>query len=348
MPQLSTLLVPCTAAAVAVVSADLLLFAPDEGAEVERTATWTESTTAVDVVLLLDGKETAEVPTVYASYERELSVESKEVFARSGDGRPLELVRRFGPITQEASADIELRLPSGTAELSIEGEGSCELEEIGVRFVWNADDGAWVKSYADDYEGREELLEGLRPTTEFIALLPEDPEIEAGDRWDVEPDSLFDLLRPGGTLPLDVETDLDALEGVLDPLLLPGVFDSLEGAREGAIEAVVKAIEDGTAVIELDVEVEVLTDFAGTGAIDIEPALPQGATAEVASAEYRTTIDGTGELVWDLAAGRMASFRFDAETEIEIDVELEVSADGQPLEVSLRESREGRIGLVVE
>ena len=63
---------------------------------------------------------------------------------------------------------------------------------------------------------------------------------------------------------------------------------------------------------------------------------------------YDTAIDGKGELTWDIEAGRMTSVVFDATVEIEIELDVDVNADGQDLEFSLREKREGKIGLTIE
>jgi len=338
--------------AATVLSRDVVRFAPEDGSEVERTITWTESTSSSEVTLTLDGEETSEVPTPFAAVERTLSIESKDQFVRSTPGKQLEFVRRFGPITLESAAELDLETVGGTAELSFEGEGGSELEDVGVRFVWNEEDESWEKSFADDYEGSDDLLEGLSPTTELIALLPEpqegDDELAVDDRWDLEMDTLFDVLVPGGRPPINFESDLQALDGVLDPLELPGVFQCLVGDGEGEIECLVKSIEDGVAVIELTVDVTITSDqLEHVGGL-VDAALPDGATAEIQISEYVTAIDGTGELVWDLGASRMSSFRFDAKVEVEVLLGIDVTVDGSDVVFEMSETRTGEISVEIE
>lgn len=334
--------------ATAVLSLDVVRFAPEDGSEVERTITWTESTSSSEVTVTLDGEETSEVPTPFATVERTLSIESKDQFVRSTPGKQLEFVRRFGPITLESSAELGLETIGGTAELSFEGEGGSELEDVGVRFVWNEEDEVWERSFADDYEGSDELLEGLSPTTELIALLSDEEELAVGDSWDIEVDMLADILVPGGRPPIDFESDLQALEGVLDPLELPGVFQCLVGDGEGDIGARVKSIEDGIAVIELTVDVTISSDkLEHVGAL-VEAALPDGATAEIQISEYTTAIDGKGELAWDLAESRMSSFRFDAKVEVEVVLGVDVTVEGSDVVFEMRETREGEISVEIE
>ncbi|MEM9379574.1 MAG: hypothetical protein AAGB93_06440 [Planctomycetota bacterium] len=325
---------------------EVLRFAPSDGSEVERTATWTESSKSTSVDITLGGQPTSEVPTPFTTVERTLEIESTEQFVRSAPGRPLELVRRFGPITLETGADLTLE-PAG-GNLRLEGEGGSLLEGVGVRFLWNEDEESYERSYADDYEADESLLETLRPTTDFLVLLPEGEDVEVDAAWDVELDALFDLLRPGGTLPIQFESDLQALEGVLDPLLLPGVLQCLEGEQEGEISARVVSIEDGIAAIRFQVEANVVADKADHVGALLGRATPEGAVAEMNTATYSTSIDGKGTLEWDLAESRMASFRFEAAFELEIEIVVEAQAEGQEIEFVMEEEREGTISLVVE
>ena len=345
--SLSSLALASSAAAAAGVAAfEVIRFAPSDGSEVERTATWTESSKTTSVDITLGGQPTDEVPTPFTSVARTLEIESTEQFVRSTPGRPLELVRRFGPITLETGADLELE-PSG-GKLRLEGEGGSLLEDVGVRFIWNEDEETYERSYADDYEADESLLEGLRPTTDFLALLPEDEDVELGAEWDVDLDALFDVLRPGGTLPIAFESDLQALEGILDPLLLPGVFQCLEGEQEGSLSARVESIEDGLASIRFKLEATVVADKEEHVGAMLARATPEGAIAEMNTASYTSKIDGKGTLDWDLAESRMASFRFEAEVECEIELVVDVDAEGQEFEFVMEEEREGTISVVVE
>ena len=152
--------------------ADTPRFHPSERTELERVTTWAESIETVDVEILQDGEPAAGIPSVTAAVDRTLSITTIDTFLRSDINRPLEIVRRFDDVTMEMEADLTLGMPDGDVELTVSGEGESELESVGVRLSWDEDASTWIKTFADDFEGREELLEGLEPNAEFIALLP--------------------------------------------------------------------------------------------------------------------------------------------------------------------------------
>lgn len=324
------------------------MFLPKAGEEVERTIRWTESINTVESRILENGEDSVNAPVARTDVSRSLEIVSRDTYAASGANEVQELVRRYDELTLETSATIAIVTQAGTGEIDVEGEGYSELEGVGVRFKLD-EDGSMKTTFADDYEGSEELIEGLLPNGEFIALLPDpEKEIETDDEWEVDLDLLDEILRPGGTFPFTIETDLQAIQGVMDPLLLPGPFQCLDGTRAGEINARAGAVKDGMFPIHFTVDVRVDSDQAEKVEVAMEPAVPDEVIADLTAASYGVEIDGKGTLFWDLEANRLRSLEFEADVTVEVDLEVAVEAEGESLAFDFEESREGTIGLTIE
>ncbi len=330
-------------------AAEGLFFQAAAETELTRTAVWTESMETEEVSILADGEETTDAPGVESSVESTLSVTTVDRFVRTKMGGPLELVRLFDDITYESEGKIGFDSPSGPIELEISGEGESALDQIAVKFDFDGEADEWVKSYAEEYEGQEELLEPLWPNAEFLRLLPEDPEdVEVGDRWEVDGDALLDLLVPGGYVPMERASDLQVIEGVLDPLLLPGPFALMDGDIEGKVLAKLDSMTAKSATITLEVEVDVTKSCIDLIQGIVNGIVPEGARIEVNVANYAMALKGKGSLVWDLEGYHMKSFEFTSDAEIEILMEVLVDLGGEATLYELRETRSGEVGLTVE
>lgn len=335
-------------AAVAVIEGPIV-FQPAEGSEVERTYTWTESMEPESVELYQNGEEAVDAPRPEATLERTRTLEVVDRFERSAPNQPLAFVRRYDDTTRETEGTLVLVAMGSESELPLESSGTSELEGVGVRFEWNADEEVWDKSFAEEFEGDEDLLEPLEMTNEFIALLPEpDKDVDVDDEWDVDPSRIGEIMVPGGHTPLLIESGLGAMEGVLDPLQLPGFFDTLDGEADGDITVKVKSVEDDLRTMVVTVDVKVTSDHAEAISELLAGALPDGVSGEIPSAEYVSTLEGKGELVWDVSLGRMKSFDFEGDAKMEISVQVDVDADGQAMEFELVEERAGKVALSVE
>jgi len=333
----------------ALAPADRLVFEPEAGSEVERTYTWSSTMDPEDVSVTLDGEPATDVPTVRAAVEQNLQVVVTDRFVRSRTNQPLELVRTFEEVSGELEGHIVLETAGGDAELDVEGDRSSPLDSIGVRFLWSPDDEAYEVTYADDLAADEALIEGLLPDGHFIGLLPEEgDDVAVGTEWDVEPAVLAAALRPFGDLPMETETTLAALEGVLDPLLLPGPFDALEGEAAGDVVATLTGEEDGVATIEVVVDIRVASDQAERVRPLVADALPEGVVARLRRAGYDVAIDGIATLRWDLTAHRMVDFEFEADAGVGIELDFAVEISGQAGTFALEESRAGEIAFRVK
>lgn len=321
-----------------------LFFQPRAETVLTRTTTWSVTTETTDIEVLENGEPSQSVPAVRAEVDSELTLTTIDRHVRAATNQPLELVRTYDEIGLELEGGLALGEDAPAIPLS--GEGESELEGIAVHFEYDPDTERWKKRYAEDYEGREELLEPLRAEAEFLGLLPGDPaEVEVGDRWEIDLDRLEEILVPGGHLPLERETELAALEGVLDPMLLPGPFELLDGDRDGEFVARLEAVEDGVAVIALELDVEIASDQQQTIVDLLDPALPEGARAEVKRAPYLLRLEGKGTLRWDLEAYHARSLTLTSDVEIRSELSVQVDIGGDSLRFDLNETRAGELRL---
>ena len=333
----------------AIAPADRLVFEPEARSEVERTYTWTSSMDPEEVSVTLNGEPASDVPSVRAAVERSFQVVVTDGFVRSRTNQPLELVRTFEDVSGELEGRIVLETADGDLELDVEGDRSSPLNTIGVRFLWDADDEAYEVTYADDLAADEALLEGLEPDGHFIGLLPEDgDDVGVGAEWEIEPARLAAALRPFDDLPLETETTLAAMEGVLDPLLLPGPFELFAGEAAGDVAATLTEEEDGIATIEIVVDITVASDQAERVRPLVADALPDGVVARLRSADYDIAIDGVATLRWDVAAHRMVDFEFEADAGVGVELDFAVEIGGQAGSFALEESRAGEIAFRVK
>ncbi len=346
----ASMLVPATGAASPPASTETVApptFIPGADTKVERVYTWRLSSATESVQVLLDGEETTEVPAASTDQTSERSLTVTDTFTRSDVNRPLELTRSFDDITFEASGDLSLDSGNGmVAELSFGCDGDSDLDGVAVKFTWDADDEEYLVKYAEDYEGEDELLEPLDPDADFLALLPApDEDVEIGATWEIEPADLRSVLLPGGAVSMGKESEMDAIYGVVDPLLMPGILDTLDGDPAGEVTAMLKSAEDGIVTIALNLEVEFESDQIGPMESLIEAAAPEDVTVEMETANFTSTLTGTGALVWDTEKNVAQSLVLELKTTLTIEIAVQVDGMGVNAPYQLNEVREGALQL---
>ena len=326
------------------------MFLPSADTKVERLYTWQQSSNTASVEVLLDGEETTDVPTASTEQTSERSLTVTDTFTRSDVNRHLELTRSFDDISFEASGVLSLDTGNGAdAKLSLGCEGDSELDGIAVQFMWEHDTEEYRVKYAEDYDGPAELLEPLRPDDDFLALLPPaDQDIDVGSVWDIEPADLKLVLLPGGAVPIPKESEMDAIEGVVDPMLMPGVLDTLDGESSGEVTAELKSDADGVAVIKVSIDVKFLSDQSAAVEGLLAAAAPEDIALELEGAQFHSGLQGTGTLVWDTERHLAKSFTLDLDTTLDVAIAVQVDGMGISAPFQLHETREGTLHLDME
>ena len=222
-----------------------------------------------------------------------------------GDGRPTVLRRLFDALAGNAA------LRPGPAEgptSLVALRAKSPLEGVGVVYTWVPEEGAWGR-YFDALEIEEGALAELRQDLDALAFLP--PKGHADRAWSVPSDAVRDLLAPAGELSLE----FDATEGgaLVRPLRV-GLGANLQHALDGRIQGAIEARwlepreKDGRrfAVAAVEVKASCAADQSARYRSSLTfTEFSSGMT--VAAAQSDWSFEGTGELVWDLATGHLAS-----------------------------------------
>jgi hypothetical protein len=229
-------------------------------------------------------------------------------------------------------------------------ERQCPIAGTSVVFTWVEEEQGYGR-YFDAKEGRESQLPGLAEDLDLRALLP-DGEVEPGSRWSVDLYALRDILGPGGNFHFrDPENP--------DPMLLrtlkAGVGMSLYGylteSATGGATVEFLGVEERAgvrvAVLKLDAEVQTLRDrtqFARENASKEERV----AGVEQLGVHISLGLRGTGEVLWNLAEGRVERFEFSAEEEVGMQIRFQVPGDDFEREQNMTLAGEFRLALEVE
>jgi len=321
-----------------------LRYSPADGSSFNRTLSWshTSETTATETTLA--GEPTAEVPTLRYKAARGVEVRAIDMLELIGDGRPARFVRSYTHLLEEYSAKLEMALMGQKAQLESSGDGTSELEGLDVRFRWSDDAGKWAAEWADpDQRGRDTLLLGLHADMDLLGLLPERP-VDVGETWEVSLTGLVHILFPGGELSLDLQTDLEQIEGALDPADMPTLADILRhGSLEGTARCVLAAIEGELAKVELELDITATAEFAERLDKIAGNAAPEGVDITVDAADFTAKIVGSGTFSFALTAGFIREFAFDGETQEDSAIEATVVTNGETLPFGQTHSRKGEL-----
>jgi len=227
-----------------------------------------------------------------------------------------EFRRTFDEIIGEfvAETKTEGREDSGPVEL----EMISDLTEEELVFT-RGEDGFEVRAVNEDLD--EELLADLSGELTFAWFLPEDGT-EEGATWSVDLAHISVLTRPGGDMALHLEDDEYRRPEQPD-------YD-----RDGDFELTYAGTRDlddqEFAVIEFSIDLSSardMTEIVLAGLEDRE--LPEGAP-QLTSLVITNELEGSGEMLWDLAAGRMATLDLELDvTQTETQLMTVDSPDGE-------------------
>jgi len=304
---------------------DNVAFHPEDGSSLSKEYGIDFTFSIGDITAYADGQDLSE--SVPADFELvgDTSMVVTDKYVETVGGRPLQLIRTFDSMEMywEAMDD------SGDAE-----EFS-ELEGKSVKFVWNEEDEAYDVSYHES-EGDEELLQGLGVDMDLRALLPEG-EVSEGDTWTVAARQLASVIFYGTNFEdLDMSLDDEDIGPLIESELLPQIENLMEGFS-GECEYLGRADVDGTSIGRIGLKI------AGEGTIDLvgfiervlEQQMPQEMEfdASVDEASIELSMDGEGELRWDLDAGHLHDYEMSSEMEILVDVYISIDVGGESHEL---------------
>lgn len=252
---------------------------------------------------------------------------------RTEPGRPpLEFRRTIRDAKSSAKASV---VRPGMPPLTEPSQSASPLLRQNVRFTWVEAERDWARRY-EKVDAEEEWLQSLRGEFELLALLP-GREVAAGDTWKVDLLAFRDVLAPGGNLLLTPTSG--GLFGRTTEVGVAGDFADFYESPVGKVDATYKGtreieIVQGDAttrrtvgVVALDVQVACTADRT----MLYRMAMPEDERREnsrLESVVLESTLFGTGELLWDVAAGRFHSLSLRAQESFTVTIR-KTSYDGR-------------------
>jgi len=342
----------CIAPSVAALSfpAEAIRFAPAAGARVEKTFEQELSLSQVGHTTVVDGETQSEEGGQELS--QHLALTLVDEYVAVAEGHPTELRRRFDSLTMTSKQNEPnpLAQPSRGLDLTLKSP----LEGRTVVFRHEDDSADPTRALVDEggeLDATGDVLAGLTEDTDLRAFLPPSPEVAAGARWSIDPGGLARVLAPAGDL------RFEPLASSLPPAIeLPADVGSspLDGWVSGEVEGAALATFRETAVVDghrcavIDVELELSSSRDTTeSAREKFAAVPlpdDGETAiELDFSEAVCVLQGGGELVWDLEAGRFRSLTLDARVGIVIDTGATLTVGDTRQELEIRDEFTGTL-----
>ncbi len=260
--------------------------------------TGSSRTVAFELELTLEGGELEvtmdgnEVPSMYLP-KLNLDMTDRQVVGITETFDEGAWLRRYDELTWVNDGTMSMDMNGQTQEFPWSSEGETAFADRTVRFA--LEDGELARAFADEQGGETSLLDGLRADLGLAELLPEDP-VEVGDTWTVDGAELEILFNPGGELHWELPAEMAEH-------MLPEI-ESREHSGELEL-TLVKLGEDGEHA-HCSVTGTLVRVTTQPGDLSEVPVTDGDATDTVTE-----TWEVEGDLVWNLAAGQVASLELD-------------------------------------
>lgn len=293
-------------------AADALRFAPPQGLALRKVHAieMRAGLESVRFVLMGEEEDLELDPSDLFRMEQTLALAFTDTYERIEEGDVRELVRRFEELKQTSSETEEGETTQDASASALEGRS--------VRFRWSEEEQEHEPSWVGE-PGESSLLEELELDCDGTGLLPAGA-VEPGDAWEIEADALELLLGPSGELHLDPDADE---EDELDRRLMDELDGSVRGTYRGLRE------EDGRklAVIFLEAKLSAEVEGEATAAEEGEED-EDGWKVGPMRQTSKLQLECSGEVLWDAAAGHMASFELAGDLTLENRVTQQVELPG--------------------
>jgi len=325
-------------------------FAPKAGSSLTKTFVSTTTMEMDDMAMTMNGEPSPMMPDMEMSMEMVATTVVSDEYIALAAGQPKKLSRTYDTVGSELEMDVVVNMMGEEESQSPNGSGSSELEGSTVIFTWNDEDGEYELTFPEGEEGDAELLENLSEDMDYRALLP-DGELAEGESYDIDLMGLVDVMAPGGDLKIEMEVDGAQAGMGPDPAMMSDFRQFFEDVVEGS--ATGKFVEmrdvDGTsvAVIELEMEISASADMSemAAEAMDSEE-LP--AEMSIDRMDLTMAFEGTGELLWNVAAGHAHSFSLQADLEVGMDMAMGMDMGGQSMDLGMEMAMSGTIKTSME
>lgn len=334
-------------------TADSLRFAPADETTITMEFSNSMEFFLEDFSMEAMGQDMSEMMgDVEASVNIDLEVDFTDTYLKTESGRPLSFSRTFG----EGSVNGEFSGSGGGESDTQAFELEDNMDGQTVLFNWDAEEDDYIKSYPEDVEGDEDLLEGLAGRVDLAFLLPEG-DVSEGDEWTIDATRLVEILVPGGDLAYDTpEGDRDDSMGG-DEDVDEETLEALRSLMQGEVTGTYRGMnDDGLAVIGITLEIAGDKDLADIMMAAIEKMAEANGDeidpSQMPSFDDFTVdlaLEGEGTALWDPKGGHIVSFSMSAETEVSLSMAMTMEPQpGMVMDMSSQVSLGGSAEVNVE
>lgn len=307
-------------------------FHPEKGHPLTKSFETKQSLNLDDMSMKVNGNESPMPGEIEMSMDMTYSVAVTDDYGEVADGKPKLVKRTYDKIGSTGAVKVDLSsVGQPSQDKSFEAES--RLEGKTVVFTWTDGQSAYVATFPEK-GGEAELLENLDEDMDLRALLP-GKEVAKGDTWDIDTKSLKSLLLPGGDLKLKPNEGAEEVDmmGMGNMDFTQMFSELLEGTAKGEYQGTREV--DGTqcGVIKLAVKINGSRDMSDVIAKAMEKA-PEGTPKpEIDHVDLEFGLEGEGELLWDLKAGHVSSFKLDGTMKITMDMAMGMEMGDQKLKL---------------
>jgi hypothetical protein len=325
-------------------AADSLSFRVRSGTQLARSFESRQEISQDEAEILLNGQPFPSGKGGGMTAIQSQALEVNDDFVEVANGSPRKLRREFVKI--ESSGEQTTQDPMDSGDQTDTRRAKSELEGKTVVFDWDEAKQQFKRSF--DPEGPEEkMLAGLTEDLDFRALLPAKPEVAADDTWSIDVGVIKSIFLPGGNLALqqvDSPKDEDESgegEGMLDGDDPAAAFDGLTGKVNATYKGTREVDGVSCGVIAIDFKVSATRDLPG------KPT-ESGGEIHIEHINAFLSLEGEGELVWNLSAGCARSFNMSAKIKNQLEIPMKVVSGDKKLDITRKMQMSGTYDLKVK
>jgi len=339
---LTALALPCLASSVA--PGDKLAYSPAAGSTLVRNWKIVNNASLDDLQITSGGQPMPMPAEMEMSQSMTTEIQVTDQIAELRDGAPKSLTRTFDTLTGDGN--VSMSMPQ-MGDNSTEMSAKSELEGKTVKFTWNSDDSKFDIAF-DGGEGDAELLGKLVEDMDLREFLPKS-EVSAGDTWEPSPNALRAMIAPGGGLALIPESPEGGMGAGMGPGMdrMGDLSSMMSGDFEGSVNAEYKGVRDveGVKLGEIHLTFEVSTAMDLTDEVgDLSEQLPPGVgSMEIDHLDVEFGWKGEATILWDVAAGHVASAEAHGDITTRMDSGMSLSAGGRDMNIETSFEMSGKV-----
>jgi hypothetical protein len=306
-------------------------FEPSEGSSAAKTFENVVEMTLDNMDMTMNGEEAPMMPEMDMSITMTSTVAVTDEYVKIRENAPATLRRTFDELANNVSVSMEIEMMGDTQSNDQEIDASSELEGKTVVFIWDEDEADYVKAF-DPEEEESELLEDLWEDMDLRSLLPEG-DVSEGDEWTIPVKGLGSILAPGGNLAM-VPEEMDAEAMMSGGMGMGGsmadfISELLDGEANGRFLGMRVVDEKKLGAIKVTVDISSSNDMTEK-VLEMMENMPDEMEMEMDfdHIDVEFTLEGEGELLWDMEAGRAHSFELSGPTTMTYDVGISMEMEG--------------------